>query len=241
LPKLLRRIAEIPGDFRVRLGMVNPDWAKIYADELAEIYAHPRFYAFAHLPVQSGSDAVLGAMRRNYSARDFAEVCTVLRRRVPDIAIATDIIAGFPTETDWDWEQTVELLKRVRPAVVNRSRFSPRPGTAAARLTPLPAEVVSRRSRQLADLTFALTQERLRARVGEECEVMIEEQTRPGSVVARDRCYTSIVVEGSWPLGSRLVVRFRQVERFHLRAEVVRAEQEDVVEWAGSTRLPTSQ
>ncbi|AXA37046.1 MAG: tRNA (N(6)-L-threonylcarbamoyladenosine(37)-C(2))-methylthiotransferase [Candidatus Hydrogenedentota bacterium] len=221
LPKLLRRIAEMPGDFRVRLGMVNPDWAKLYAEELAEIYAHPRFYAFAHLPVQSGSDAVLQAMRRNYSARDFEEVCEVLRRRVPEIAIATDIIAGFPTERDHDWEQTVALLRRVRPAVVNRSRFSPRPGTAAARLSPLPSAVVGQRSRELADLTLALTQERLRHRVGDLCEVVVEEQARPGSVVARDRCYTSIIVEGSWPLGSRLSVRLTRVERFHLRAEVV--------------------
>jgi threonylcarbamoyladenosine tRNA methylthiotransferase CDKAL1 len=223
LPGLLRRLARIPGDFRIRLGMVNPDWAKQFANELAEILAHPRFFRFAHLPVQAGSDAVLRAMRRDYTVDDFLAVCEVLRRAAPDISIATDVIAGFPTETDDDWAATIELLRRVRPAVVNRSRFSPRPGTAAARLAPLPSAVVARRSRELYYLTASLVAQRLRAWVGRTCPVIVEECPRPGIVLARDDTYTPVVIAGDYAPGTALTVRVEAVEGFHLRARPLAA------------------
>ncbi len=223
LPQLLRRLARIPGDFLIRLGMVNPDWAKQFAEELAEIFTHPRFFRFAHLPVQCGSNAVLRAMRREYTVEDFLAVCETLRQAAPDISLATDIIAGFPTETEADWAATIELLRAVRPAVVNRSRFSPRPGTAAARLRPLPSAVVALRSRELYYTTASLVSQRLRERVGGECEVVVEEAPKPHRRLARDATYAPIVIEGDYALGTRLRVRLAAVEGFHLRGQVLEA------------------
>ncbi|MGC8740840.1 MAG: tRNA (N(6)-L-threonylcarbamoyladenosine(37)-C(2))-methylthiotransferase [Candidatus Sumerlaeaceae bacterium] len=223
LPMLLRRLVRLPGDFKIRLGMVNPDWAKRFIDELAEILAHPRFFRFAHLPVQSGSDAVLRAMRREYSVEDFLTVCSKLRAVVPDVSLATDIIAGFPTETDEDWVATLELLRKTEPAVVNRSRFSPRPGTAAARLKPLPSAVVAKRSRELYYCTATLVAKRLHQSVGAVREVIVEECPKPGTAVARDPVYAPIVLKGNFAPGARLQVKLESVEGFHLRGNVVHA------------------
>jgi MiaB-like tRNA modifying enzyme len=221
LPKLLRRLARLPGDFRVRVGMINPNWAKQFADELGEIFTHPRFYRFAHLPLQSGSDAVLQAMRREYTVAEALEVCKTLRRFAPDISIATDIIAGFPTETDEDWAATLEALRQMKPAVVNRSRFSPRPGTAAARLTPLPSRVVAQRSRELYYTTATLVAQHLRQRVGSTLDVLVEEQPKAGVAVGRGPAYEPIILQGPYALGSALQVEVTAAEGFHLRGAVL--------------------
>lgn len=219
LPQLLRRLVRIPGEFKIRLGMVNPNWAKLFAEELAEIFAHPRFYRFAHLPLQSGSDAVLHAMRRGYSVADVLAICHTLRRQVPDISIATDVIAGFPTETDDDWTATLDALKQMRPAVVNRSRFSPRPGTAAARLKPLPSRTVAERSRELYYLTAALVGQHLSTRVGKVVDVVVEECPKPNVAVGRGPAYEPIILQGRYAPGTTLSVEVSQIEGFHLRGK----------------------
>lgn len=219
LPQLLRRLLRIPGQFKIRLGMVNPNWAKLFAEELAEIFAHPRFYRFAHLPLQSGSDTVLRAMRREYSVADVLAICQVLRRQVPDLSIAADVIAGYPTETDEDWAATLDALKQMKPAVVNRSRFSPRPGTAAARLKPLPSRTVAERSRELYYLTATLVGEHLSSRVGKVLEVFVEECPKPNVAVGRGPAYEPIILQGLYAPGTRLSVEVSNVEGFHLQGK----------------------
>ncbi|MCX7626503.1 MAG: tRNA (N(6)-L-threonylcarbamoyladenosine(37)-C(2))-methylthiotransferase [Candidatus Sumerlaeaceae bacterium] len=217
LPHLLRRLVRVPGDFKIRLGMVNPNWAKLFADELAEILAHPRFYRFAHLPIQSGSDTVLRAMRREYTVADVLETCETLRKHVPDISIATDIIAGFPTETEEDWASTLDALKQIQPAVVNRSRFSPRPGTAAAHLKPLPSRIVAQRSRELYYLTSSLVSHHLSSRLGKVLEAVVEECPKPNVAVGRGPAYEPIILQGSYVPGTALMAEITHVEGFHLR------------------------
>lgn len=216
LPRLLRRIAEIPGDFRVRLGMANPDLIKLYLDDLVEALAHPRFFRFAHVPVQSGSDAVLQAMNRLYTADDFRRIVTALRRRLPDITIATDIITGFPTETEADFEASLALVGELRLPVVNRSRFSPRPGTRAARLAPLPAIVSRERSRRMAAFHRRLAGELLRAHTDRTAGVIVESNPRPGVALARDDAYRPVILRGPFQPGESLEVRILGAEDFHL-------------------------
>ena len=114
---------------------------------------HPRVYSFLHVPVQSGSDAVLRDMRREYTAADFAEVVETLRREVPGVTIATDIICGFPTETEDDFAETVALCDRYRFPSLFINQFFPRPGTPAARMQrAASAQEVKGRTRRLNDL-----------------------------------------------------------------------------------------
>jgi threonylcarbamoyladenosine tRNA methylthiotransferase CDKAL1 len=220
LPALLARVARVPGDFLVRVGMANPDTLGPRAAEFAEALSHPKFLGFAHIPVQSGSSRVLGDMARMHSADDFRRICDTLRARVPGITIATDIIAGFPTETDADWAETLRLLRDTAPGVVNRSRFSPRPGTRAARLPLLPSQTVSARSREAFELARELTRAHLRTAVGTLQPAHAEDQPKAGVTVFRTRDYRPVVIAGSHRIGADALVSVTGLESFHLCGEV---------------------
>lgn len=221
LPRLLRRIARIPGDFRVRVGMANPDLIKLYLPEFVAALSHERFYEFAHIPLQSGSDGVLRDMKRLYTRDDFLRICDALRSRMPRVTIATDIIVGFPTETDKDFEKTLEALYTARVPVVNRSRFSPRVGTAAARLQQLPGKVMTQRSRQLCDVAKQISAVELSRSIGDTFEVFIEERLSPTTVLARDRAYRPIVLQADLMPGQHLQVQVHGVRGFHLEGRVL--------------------
>ncbi|KDO84028.1 hypothetical protein CISIN_1g006836mg [Citrus sinensis] len=131
LPILLNAIvAELPpdGSTMLRIGMTNPPFILEHLKEIAEVLRHPCVYSFLHVPVQSGSDAVLSAMNREYTLSDFRTVVDTLIELVPGMQIATDIICGFPGETDEDFNQTVNLIKEYKFPQVHISQFYPRPG-----------------------------------------------------------------------------------------------------------------
>lgn len=91
-------------------------------------------YAFLHVPVQAASNSVLEAMNREYTIEEFQRVVDVLLQRVPDVTIATDIICGFPNESEEDFQRTLDLIAKYKFAIVNISQFYPRPGTPAAKV-----------------------------------------------------------------------------------------------------------
>lgn len=137
LPTLLDAlIAELPTDGRVRLrvGMTNPPFILEHLDAIARALRHPSVFAYLHLPVQSGSDAVLTAMNREYSAAEFRRCADTLLQLVPEVQLATDIICGFPGETDADFQETMDLVAHYRFSHTHISQFYPRPGTPAARM-----------------------------------------------------------------------------------------------------------
>ncbi|ONK57991.1 uncharacterized protein A4U43_C09F6540 [Asparagus officinalis] len=152
LPLLLNAIVgELPpdGSTMLRVGMTNPPFILEHLKEIAKILSHPSVYSFLHVPVQSGSDSVLEAMNREYTVSEFKTVVDTLNELVPGMQIATDIICGFPGETDEDFEQTVSLIKDYQFSQVHISQFYPRPGTPAARMKKVPSTAVKRRSREL--------------------------------------------------------------------------------------------
>jgi threonylcarbamoyladenosine tRNA methylthiotransferase CDKAL1 len=132
--------------------MTNPPFILHQLDAVAAALCHPCVYSCIHLPVQSGSDAVLRSMRREYTVAEFATVVDTLRARVPGLGVHTDIICGFPGETDADFDATLALVDKYRFPVVNISMFYPRPGTPAARMPKLPSQTVKARSRALTAL-----------------------------------------------------------------------------------------
>ncbi|KAL5073455.1 hypothetical protein RYX36_012439 [Vicia faba] len=160
LPILLYGIvAELPvdGSTMLRIGMTNPPFILEHLKDIAEVLRHPCVYSFLHVPVQSGSDAILTAMNREYTVSEFRTVVDTLTELVPEMQIATDIICGFPGETDEDFEQTVNLIKEYKFSQVHISQFYPRPGTPAARMKKVPSNVVKRRSRELTNVFEAFT------------------------------------------------------------------------------------
>lgn len=152
LAELLEKIVAIEGNFTVRVGMMNPQHVKGQLDNLIKVFKNPKIMPFLHIPVQSGSDKVLKDMKRGYNVADFLDIVRKFKREIPDLYFSTDIIVGFPTETDKDFEKTIGLVKKVRPENVNISQFYPRPKTAAKKMKQLPTEIKKQRSRQLAEL-----------------------------------------------------------------------------------------
>ncbi|XP_074254607.1 threonylcarbamoyladenosine tRNA methylthiotransferase isoform X2 [Saimiri boliviensis] len=150
LPTLLWKLVEvIPEGAMLRLGMTNPPYILEHLEEMAKILNHPRVYAFLHIPVQSASDSVLMEMKREYCVADFKRVVDFLKEKVPGITIATDIICGFPGETDQDFQETVKLVEEYKFPSLFINQFYPRPGTPAAKIEQVPAQVIGERQQVL--------------------------------------------------------------------------------------------
>ena len=173
-PQLLKEIAEIKGKFRLRFMTSHP---KDFSEELAEVIAeNPKICNCVHLPVQSGADAVLKAMNRKYTAEDYLKKVEILKKHVPDCALSTDIIVGFPGETDADFEKTVELVKKVNFSSAFTFVYSKRTGTAAAEMPDQVDEVTcKRRITELIDLVNLQTRAQSAKYVGKTIEILCED------------------------------------------------------------------
>jgi len=152
LTDLLTDLIEIKGDFRIRLGMMNPNYAKEMIEELDSIYKNNKIYKFLHVPIQSGSDRVLELMNRQYQVSEVEKIIKRFRKSFSDITIATDIIVGFPTESDGDFNRTIEFINKAKPDIVNISKFATRPKTIAGRLPQIPNNIIKERSKRLSNL-----------------------------------------------------------------------------------------
>ena len=177
--RLLRRLAEIPGLARLRYISPHPIF---FDDEL--IRAHGELDVLCphiHLPVQSGSDRILERMRRRHTADEYRHLVDRLRASRPDLAVTTDLIVGFPGETDADFADTLKLIRDVSFTDSFSFKYSPRPGTAAGSMTDEVSESVAQaRLEELQDLQRSLTLDAHRARVGETTEILVEGPSRRG-------------------------------------------------------------
>jgi threonylcarbamoyladenosine tRNA methylthiotransferase CDKAL1 len=153
LAELVMKVSAIDGDFQIRVGMLNPTYVRDpkVLGPLIEAYNDPKVSKFVNIPVQSGSDRVLKLMRRGYTVWDFERIVERFRKDVAGIYVSTDIIVGFPGETEGDFKDTVALLERTNPDKVNLSRFCARAGTDAAKMEQLPGGTIRDRSRKIHD------------------------------------------------------------------------------------------
>lgn len=173
-PELLKRIAGIEGKFRLRFMTSHP---KDFSEELARVIAeNPKICRAVHLPVQSGSDSVLKAMNRKYTAADYIKKIEILKKYVPDCAVTTDLIVGFPNESEEDFKATLSLVKQVGFASAFTFVYSKREGTVAAKMDgQIPEEVSKRRIMELIELVNAQTREQTSHYVGKTVEILCED------------------------------------------------------------------
>ncbi|HOS87991.1 MAG TPA: tRNA (N(6)-L-threonylcarbamoyladenosine(37)-C(2))-methylthiotransferase [Candidatus Pacearchaeota archaeon] len=149
LPELMNLISKLKGDFLVKLGMMNPNHSKnIFKDLLKELSSE-KFYKFLHIPLQSGSDNVLRAMRRGYQTKDFIELAEQFKNKFPNGVLATDIIVGHPAETEKDFQKTISLIKKIKPDILHIFKFSKRKGASDYELKDMPDRIKKQRSRFL--------------------------------------------------------------------------------------------
>ncbi|XP_051577528.1 threonylcarbamoyladenosine tRNA methylthiotransferase-like [Myxocyprinus asiaticus] len=194
LPTLLwELVKEIPEGAMLRLGMTNPPYILEHLEEMAKILNHPRVYSFLHVPVQSASDSVLMDMKREYCCSDFKRVIDFLKQKVPGITIATDIICGFPGETDEDFEQTMELVRQYCFPSLFINQFYSRPGTPAAKMEQVPAQVKKQRTKELSALFHSYNP--YDGKVGERQHVLVTEESFDSQYyVAHNKFYEQVLV-----------------------------------------------
>jgi MiaB-like tRNA modifying enzyme len=193
---LLDRICEeIDGEFRVRVGMANPKGIHGIREDLAGVFAaHDELYNFLHVPVQSGSNDVLGDMRRQHTVEEFREVVETFDAALDEWTLSTDFIVGFPTETDADHEQSLALLRETRPEKINVTRFSKRPGTDAADMTGLGGTRKKERSREMTAVKMDVVGDAYEGMIGERRSVLVVEDGTADSVVGYDRAYRHVAI-----------------------------------------------
>ncbi len=205
LPKLLKKILEIKGNFLVRVGMMNPNNVIKILDELIEVYKNEKMFKFLHIPIQSGSDKVLKDMKRGYNTQEVLKIVSKFREEIPDILIATDIIVGYPTETNDDWEKTVSLLKKIKPEIVNRSNFSARPHTEASKLKPLDFRIIKKRSKELMDLHLKICKDIQKDFIGKRVVALIDKKGFGETYIGRTKNYKLIAVHSKKDLLGKFI------------------------------------
>lgn len=206
LPELVSKVSDIPHDFMVRVGMMNPMYMPKIKIDLIKSFENDKVFKFLHVPVQSGSNTILHAMKRGHTAGTFRDVVKRFRSRFPRFTISTDVIVGFPGETKEDFESTVELVRETRPDVVNLSRYSQRPGTPAAQMEQIPVTEVKARSKKLFDVINKIALQNNQEWIGWIGPVLFDEQT-DDLVRGRNFAYKPVFVDEPVKIGERVTVR----------------------------------
>ena len=225
---LLREILDkVQGDYMVRLGQMNPRWVVKYIDELIELMKDRRVYKYLHLPVQSGDNKVLEIMKRGYTVELFYSIVKELRRKIPGVQIATDVIVGHPGEDEEAFKNTLRLLEELEIDRVHIARFSPRPFTPAAAMPQVPDPVKKRRSKEAEKLYEAVGLRLNLEYLGAYAETLVSERGfRKGTVIGRLYNYRPVVIpakqEEQSLLGRRALVKVVDATFFDLRAELIR-------------------
>lgn len=190
--------SQVSGVYFLRLGMANPQHIKRILHELIDAYKDKHIFKFIHIPVQHGSNSVLQDMARGHTVEDFVNVVDSFRKEFPHITVWTDIIVGYPTETEEDFEQTIKLIKETKPDVVNISAYSARPGTKAAKMKQIPTEVKKERTRLLSEIAKQISIDRNKEWLGWSGSVLIDEVKHDkGGFIGRNYAYKPVVIKNS--------------------------------------------
>ena len=219
--QLLERIHEIDSIDRIRFTSPHPT---SFGDDLIDAYARlPKLCSYAHLPMQSGSDRILKAMNRPYAIDRFLSIVAKLRAREPSMRLSTDVIVGFPGETEKDFELTKQAFSEAAFEHAFVFKYSERSGTPAAEFEDkVPQEIKELRNQELLSLSERISSASNEKLIGKSMEVLVEGFARKGDgkIMGRTRCFRKIVFEGSRRMiGSLVTVQVKEANPHTLIAE----------------------
>jgi MiaB-like tRNA modifying enzyme len=200
LPALVNAVTEIPDDFMVRVGMMNPMYMPRIKEDLIKSFNNDKVFKFLHIPVQCGSNKVLHDMKRGHTAETFRDIVHKVNEKFEKFTISTDIIVGFPSETEEDFQKTVDLLDEIRPDVVNLSKYSARPGTDAAMMKQIDVVEMKRRSKIIFEQINKISIENNKKWIGWKGKVLFDEKTEEG-IKGRNFAYKPIFVKDDVVIG----------------------------------------
>lgn len=219
---LLERVAALPGLQRLRFITSHP--AEVTQRMIEVMRDNPVISRYFHLPVQSGSSAVLRRMKRLYTRERYLEIIASIRREIPSIAFSTDVIVGFPGETEEDFQQTLTLIEEIRFGSIFAFKYSPRPGTPATRLKDhVPDQVATDRINRLFAVQERIEQEFLQSWVGKVMPVLVEGPSRNDPSMFSGRTDHKVTVNfaaSAAAVGAVVPVLISQAQHHTLRGEV---------------------
>ncbi|MCX6741855.1 MAG: tRNA (N(6)-L-threonylcarbamoyladenosine(37)-C(2))-methylthiotransferase [Candidatus Pacearchaeota archaeon] len=223
LPRLINKICDLKHKFFLRVGMMNPEYILPVLDELIESYQNEKVYKFLHIPIQSGSDKVLKLMNRKYQVKDSLEIVDGFKKEFPSITISTDIIVGFPGETEEDFQKTLGIISKIKPDVLNISRFWAMPDTEAAKLKQQISPSIKReRATKLMNLHAKIALENKILLINKEYKVLVDEKGFKDTWLARNENYQLIILRSQENLlGKFLKVRIKEAKAHYLIGELV--------------------
>ena len=210
LPSLVNAVTEIPSDFMIRIGMMNPMYMPRIKESLIKSFNNDKVFKFLHIPVQCGSNKVLHDMKRGHTAETFREIVKKINEKFEKFTISTDIIVGFPSETEEDFQKTVDLLDEIKPDVVNLSKYSARPGTDAAEMKQIDVVEMKRRSKIIFEQINKISIKNNKKWIGWKGKVLFDEKTEEG-VKGRNFAYKPIFVQDNVDIGQYHTVEITDV------------------------------
>lgn len=220
-PKLLKEVNKIPSDFWIRFTSSHP---KDFSDELIKAMAScKKVTPYINLPVQSGDDKILKAMNRHYTITEYKKKILKLRKAIPNIALSTDIILGFPGETKQQFNNTVKLFREIKYDLAYINKYSPRSGTSAFKLKDnVSVEEKKRREKVLTDVLKQTALAGSKKMIGKETIVLINEKTKNGIYFGKNEHYKTVKVQSDKNIIGQLVrVKITAVAPFTLTGELV--------------------
>ncbi|MFO8018223.1 MAG: tRNA (N(6)-L-threonylcarbamoyladenosine(37)-C(2))-methylthiotransferase [Promethearchaeia archaeon] len=223
LENLITRISELDGQFFLRLGMINPRFLIKNLDQLLSIYQLDNIYQFLHIPIQSASDRILKRMKRPYLKSEIIEKIAILRERLPDLTISTDIICGFPGETEYDFYKTINFIKWLKPEILNISKYTVRPGTKAKQMEQVDSKVIKERSQRLSYVFRMLLRDINQKWLGWEGKVLLLHHTKKtGQVFGRNYAYKNIFLyDYTGEVGRFVKAKVTNIDGFNLYADLL--------------------
>ncbi len=226
LAELLKELTKIKGKFWIRIGMMSPGYIKLFLEDLIKVYKSKKIYKFIHVPVQSGSEKIIKRMKRPHTVRDFIDIVEAFRDAFPKISIWTDIIVGFPGETEEDFEKTKQLIERIKPDFINISRFSSHKKTEASKMFQLPSKVKKDRSREAVALMRRISRYKNKEWIDWKGEVLITEYSEEKeNWIGHNYAYKQIIIKGSRKqnlIGKFVKVKIIDYGHAHLEGKIIK-------------------
>jgi threonylcarbamoyladenosine tRNA methylthiotransferase CDKAL1 len=226
LVDLLKACCSIDKDYKIRLGMMNPMYLPEMQDDLIDIfYSNDKLFKFLHIPIESGSDRILRKMKRGHTSRIFLDSVRAFRKKIPEMTISTDVIVGFPSETEDDFNETIRLIEKSEPDIINSARYSARPGTESAKWRDgrISSDVAKTRSEQIHILMKKIGKKRNSLWRRWRGEVLIDEISDK-LVQGRNYAYKPVTILDADPnitLGSKIHVEVCNFSNFSLKARTI--------------------
>ncbi|MFB5600468.1 MAG: tRNA (N(6)-L-threonylcarbamoyladenosine(37)-C(2))-methylthiotransferase [Nitrososphaeraceae archaeon] len=224
LVELLERCSYLPGPHKIRVGMMNPMYLSDLSDGLLQLFKKSeKMYKFLHIPVQSGSEKILKRMFRGHDADTFKDIVLKFRREIPEITIATDIIVGFPGESEDDFNSTIDLIQMTQPDIVNISKYSSRSDTPASRYKKVRSDIIKHRSEILHNVCGSISRKRNSLWKNWKGELLINEINNK-DFQGRNYAYKSVIikdVDSHIEIGDTVKVKISNYSKYSLLADLI--------------------